>query len=169
MGVMAAIDANGREIGAYASGGSRKENADLVPRGRPVNDPVNRDLLAEFGEDPDKLWYPPIDGRPGEYTLNDLVEFYRKSSIEGLRDWLPQSKGTDRGALEVELVNDFVDEFIPTVLEEGGEMTYSLGPAERLLHDVLNESTGYPESGTYEEQIAWCNTQLEIYMRGGGG
>lgn len=168
MGMGAALAANGREIGAFASGGSRKENADLVPRGRKVMDPVNREILAEFGRDPDQIWYPPIDARPGEYTLNDLVEFYRSSSVKGLRDWIPQGKGTDRGALEVELVNDFVDEFFLQVLEEGAELTYTLGPAEMLLHDVLNESTDYPNEGSYEEQIAWCNGQLEIYTREGG-
>lgn len=164
----AAINAKPKELGAYASGGSQKTNADLVPRGTFVSDPVFRDLLAESGADPDRLYYPPIGALPGEYTLNDLVAHYQQSSVQAVREWLPQGKGTDRGAVEVDLVNSFVDDFMPLVLEDGAQLTYSIGPAEKLLHDILDEQTEYPDEGGYEEQIAWCNAQLEIYMRGGG-
>lgn len=79
----------------------------------------------------------------------------------GLASWLPGGKGTDRGAFEVDLVNSFVDEIIPLVSEEGGEWTYRLGAAEKVLHDLLNGDIPWPEDVSYEEQIAYVEGLLE--------
>lgn len=111
--------------------------------------------MEEEGLDPTGPFFPSIDAKPGEYTLNDMVEWSQGAARRSLAEWLPQNKGTDRGVLEVELVNGFVDQFFPLVSDEGAEWERSLGVAEQVLHDLLNEEYDAEWPETEAEQIAF--------------
>jgi hypothetical protein len=163
----AAIAAAGPEIAARAVAGGHEKNKDEIPLGRRVLDPAFSAILDEAGIDPNKLWYPPIDALPGEYTLDELVKWSQKSAREGLAEWLPAGKGTDRGAMEVELVNSFVEELFPVLSDEGAEWSYSLGPDQKLIHDILSEDLVCPDGLSEDEQLVWCADRLAEYRERG--
>jgi hypothetical protein len=168
IGIAAALEMGGDEIARAAVAGADKRYGDNLVYGHVVSDPVYRDLLDEFGIDPDTVWFPPTGVHPDDYTLNDLVEMTNKSARRALAEWLPEGKGTDRGSVEVELVNEFVEDFFPRISDEGAEWEYSLGPAEKVLHDLLDEvyESVWPENE--EEQIAFVENLLsEAYGEGG--
>ncbi len=143
LGTMAALEAAPDLIAARALQGADLKNADALPFGKVVSDPVYRSIMEENGIDPDAASYPPMGAKPGEYTLNDLVVSQQQSSRAALAGWLPEGKGTDRGVIEVEMVNEFVEDFFPLVSEEGAEWEFKMDIANKVLHDLLNEE--YPE------------------------
>lgn len=143
LGAYSAVALHGPELASRIVAAADVKNKDVIPGGRIVSDPAFKSLLDEAGINPDGVFYPPIDAKPGEYTLNDAVEWAGGAARRSLAGFLAPGKGTDRGAVEVELVNGFVDDLFPLVSDEGGEWSYTLGPAEKVLHDLLNEE--YPE------------------------
>lgn len=118
--------------------------------------------------DPGRVWYPPMSALPGEYTLNDLVVWSQGSARRSLAEWLPGGRGTDRGAAEVELVNSFVEEFFPLVSDPGAEWSYSLGVAEKVLHDLLNEEheAAWPEDESGQLALVESLLDAERERRG---
>jgi len=134
-----------------------------------VSDPVGRSLLADDGIDPDTIWFPPMAAEPGEYTIDDMVRWIQSNSRESLAAWLPGEKGTDLGAFDVDLVNSFVEDLFPVLSDEGAEWSHSLSADQKVLHDLLNEDVAWPEDATYEEQIAFVESLLEVYRERGGG
>lgn len=166
-GACAAIATRGPEIAAVIEAGAQEKNKDMVPMGRIVTDPAFRAIMEENGFDPNLESYPPIDAKPGEYTLNDQVVWAQGRAKKNLGEWLPLGRGTERGVNEVDLVNGFVEELFPLVSDEGAEWSYSLGPAEKVLHDFLNGDLPWPEELSYEEQIAYVEGVLRGRAEGG--
>lgn len=163
-----ALQISPNEISAWAVAGAKEENKDIVPAGRVVQDPVFRSIMAEGGLDPDRMWYPPTGTNPGDMTVDDLFKWSTESARRSLANWLPEGKGTDRGAFEVDLVNSFVEELFPIISDEGAEWAYSLGPAETLLHDLLDEVIPIPDELQGDELVAWVQDLLDIYQSEGG-
>lgn len=141
----------------------------MIPNGRVVRDPVFRDLLSDDGIDPDTTWFPPVGAEPGEYTLDDLFRYSIGSGRRSLASWLPENKGTDRGTLEVDLVNSFVHDLFPLLSDPGAEWSYHLSYDQKLLHDLLDESLTIPEGLSEEETLAWLDMMLEEYRAEFGG
>lgn len=109
--------------------------------------------MADEGIDPDKVWSPPIDAGPGDYTLNDLVEYTRGAGKVQLVPLMNDLYQTETGVAAVELVNGFVEDFFPLVSDDGAEWSYALGVAEKVLHDLLNEEydDAWPEDPAAQE------------------
>jgi hypothetical protein len=169
LGMLAAVDLHGDEIARRAVIGADIKNKDVFPLGRVVRDPAWRGILDELGIDPDIGYYPLPGSRYGEYSLNELVEVSGRRARKGLGVWLPEGKGTERGVVEVGLVNQFVDEFFPLVSDPGAEWEYKLGPDQLLVHDILNEDLLPPDDLSEEELLTWCEFWLEKYRGGGRG
>jgi len=173
IGLMAAVSSLnlcGESVADLAIRGAHISNAEMIPRGRVVADPVYRALMEDEGIDPDRVWYPPIGARPGEYTLNDLVEWASKNARSGLGGFLGPGRGTERGEVEVDLVNGLVADFFPLVSDPGFEFESHLSGDSKLLHDILSEDLVPPDGLTGDALLEWCGAMLEKYKnREGGG
>lgn len=117
--------------------------------------------MNEEGIDPETVWHPPIDALPGEYTLNDLVAWTRGRGAAELGPLLGDLRQTEPGTAAVELVNGFVEDFFPLVSDEGAEWTYTLGVAEKVLHDLLNEEYEAEWPADEAGQLALVESLLE--------
>ncbi len=100
-------------------------------------------------------------------TINDLVVWSQANARSELAKFLPLGRGTERGALEVELANSLPYDLLPVLSDPGAEWSTSLGPAEKLLHDLLSEDIAWPEDLAYEDQIAFVENLLQAYQERG--